>query len=52
MLAVVQLHDPFFALVTLILYAIEDGSGTVNQQCVQVGIAALADPQQLGFSSC
>ena len=42
----------FFYTCTLVLYAIEDGPGTVDQRCAQIGIATLADPQQLGFSSC
>ena len=51
MLAMVHLRDPHFALVTLVFYATEDSSGTMNQQRAQTGIAALANPQQssLGF---
>ena len=51
MLAMVQLRDPLFALVTLVFYETEDSSGTMNQQRAQTGTAALANPQQssLGF---
>ena len=50
MLAMVQLRDPLFALVTLVFYATEDSSGTMNQQRAQTGIAALANPQQSSLS--
>ena len=46
MLAMVHLRDSLFALVTLVFYATEDSSGTMNQQRALKGIAALANPQQ------